>query len=204
MRLSELLTEGATGILYHTTSIENATKIVGEHFILSNANETSARHHRKQYYTIIKKRYPYYLSTSRSKVNYFKKIMVNGRRNDGMVTFVMDGNWLNRKGFITKPIDFIYQYYKNEKMMGGSYTSKTAKTPESEDRVWSKIKNIPATPELIREVHILFDENKVDEDQNFIDITKKCNKFGIPWWAYIYENEFIVMNKKMADIGSRK
>ena len=175
MRYSDIIMERATGILYHRTKLEATASILQQGvFKLSDA-----RNDKYQEQLIIKQSYPYYLSTTRSKDGSFC------RRSECPVTFVLDGEFLNQKGYITKPVDADMIWYKFRNKM-------------AEDRVWSN-KNLIPIDGVIKEIHVL-----IDFAIFYGSTSKRIRHYtidrNIPLFYYDrnYEEDFRILNKRAA------
>lgn len=175
MRANEFITEGATSIVYHYTSTVSAANVFKDgEFRLSS---TSGNRSEEQY---APKGYPYFLSTSRSKVGDYHRYA-----GSSAVMFVLDGNWLSQR-YPVKPVD----YWER------SWIHSPDRTSESEDRVFSKSPGIPIDP--IKEVHLLLkDHSEVRSPlTRFIMIESK--KRSIPTYFYTDENNWRLQNKRKA------
>jgi hypothetical protein len=168
MRINEIITEAASSIVYHYTNTMSAARIMktGE-FLLASSTGTQAE---KDYEL---PGYPYFLSTTRSKVGDYHNRYVGS----SAVMFVLNGNWLNRH-YKTKPID-----YWNRSWM---YSDGT-RTRESEDRVYSKTPEIPANAESIMSIHVLLKEQLENRSAEVRAILLSAKAQGIP--AYLYTDE---------------
>lgn len=165
MRAQEFITEGATSVLYHYTNSTNAAKILtsGE-FILSN---TAGNPSEQQY---APNGYPYFLSTTRSKVgDYHRWVGMSA------AMFVLDGNKIGQR-YPVKPID----YWER------SWQHSPDRTREAEDRVFSKTSTIPI--DSVTSVHVLI----TSQDSNRSPLTRtiliSAKKQGIKTYLYTDEN----------------
>lgn len=182
MRISELLVEKATSVLYHITSIPNLFSILNEkQFRLTSSVGTKSERE-------MNKGKMYFLSTSRTKINdytlqnsYFDSaiLVLNGdwfnRRHRGVPTDYWEGNWI-----------------KKRKIDIDSYR-------EAEDRILSDdpIIKINDLKSVIREVHIFY-ENEYDYPI-LVDRTRKAiflaKKHNIPVYVYNNKKDFVLLNK---------
>ena len=163
------LTEGASSILYHYTSTRPALRILQS----GNFELTSSMGNREET-RMAPAGYPYYLSTTRSKVgDYHARIP-----GSYAVMFVLDGGKI-AEHYKVKPVD----YWER---MWASDTSNT-RTRESEDRVFSKTPAIP-TAGIIKEIHQLVSGEPGDLRGPIVRTMAILAKTqGIP--IYFYNNE---------------
>lgn len=168
-----VLTEGATDILYHYTTPYNASKILrDDEFKLASSVGVPGE---AQY---APKGYHYFLSTTRSKIGDYHRYKTNGA-----TMFVLDGRWLGQR-YRVKPIDYWEQSWAH----AGS-----SRTRESEDRVFSKNNTIPLTP--VTAVHVFVEQNTPDTTPGNLviergrwneaqQIVKYCAERNIPVYTY--------------------
>ena len=170
MRAQEFIAEGildeaATAIVYHYCGIPAAAKILTTGvFQLSSVTGNKSE---EQYAPA---GYPYFLSTTRSKVGDYHRYT-----GSSAAMFVIDGNWLNRH-YKTKAVDYWERAWQHS---GGSRTS------ESEDRVFSKTPEIPAGG--VTAVHVLLKEQSENRSPEVRTILINAKKRGIA--AYLYTDE---------------
>lgn len=170
MRASEFVTEAildeaATAIVYHYSSVPAAAKILTTGvFQLSSVTGNKSE---EQY---APKGYPYFLSTTRSKVGDYHRYT-----GSSAVMFVIDGNWLNQH-YKTKAIDYWERSWQHS---GGDRTS------ESEDRVFSKTPEIPVNG--VTAVHVLIKEQSENRSPEVRTVLIAAKKRGIA--AYLYTDE---------------
>jgi hypothetical protein len=165
MRANEFLTESATAILYHYSSVGAASEILTSGvFQLSSTTGTRSE---EQYAPA---GYPYFLSTTRSRVGDYHRYT-----GSSAVMFVLDGTWLNRR-YKTKPIDYWERSWQHS---GGTRTS------ESEDRVFSRTPEIPI--DGVTAVHVLIKEQQEYRSPKVRTILILAKKRGIA--AYLYTDE---------------
>lgn len=176
----EQLTEAASAIVYHYTNTAAAARILtsGE-FLLASSTGTQAE---KDYEV---PGYPYFLSTTRSKVGDYHNRYVGS----SAVMFVLNGSWLNQN-YKTKPID-----YWNRAWM---YDTSGQRTREAEDRVYSKTPNIPANAESILEVHVLLKEQQENRSPEVRTVLLSAKKQGIPAYLYTDETAWKLQDKRKA------
>jgi len=161
----EILDEAATAIVYHYSSVPAAAKILASGvFQLSSITGNKSE---EQY---APKGYPYFLSTTRSKVGDYHRFT-----SSSAVMFVIDGNWLNQH-YKTKAIDYWDRAWQHS---GGDRTS------ESEDRVFSKTPEIPING--VTAVHVLLKEQLEKRSPEVRTILITAKKRGIA--AYLYTDE---------------
>jgi hypothetical protein len=151
MRLSEInsrdvITEGLSDILYHSTSLRSAYSIVknNEFKLTSDMGMESEQQYRKS------KDSSYYLSTARSKTGSYH---LRDYYAQGHTLFVLDGRKLsaNHAG---GAID----YWSSGRRAAGS--------SEMEDRVYSNSPTISPALKFIQEIHIILtvDHDKIPQD----------------------------------------
>jgi len=176
-QLPDQLDEGASSILYHYTSPMPALKILqsGEFELTSSIGSPSEA-------KINPKGYPYFLSTTRSKVGDYHA------RHPGSfaVMFVLDGNRLSQN-YKVKPVDY----------WEGMWQSDTSgqRTRESEDRVFSKTPSIPIAG-IVKEIHQLV----TDHDEFRSPVIRKlaiiAKVEGIPIYFYTNKESWLTQNPK--------
>jgi hypothetical protein len=125
--------------------------------------------------------YPYFLSTTRSKVGDYHRYT-----GDSAVMFVLDGNWLNQR-YKTKPVDYWDRSWNHP----GSQ-----RTSESEDRVYSKTPDMPT--DGITAVHILLKEQHDYRSPEVRTILITAKKRGIPAYLYTDENAWRLQDTRKA------
>jgi len=176
-QLPDQLDEGASSILYHYTSPMPALKILqsGEFELTSSIGSPSEA-------KINPQGYPYFLSTTRSKVGDYHA------RHPGSfaVMFVLDGNRLSQN-YKVKPVDY----------WEGMWQSDTSgqRTRESEDRVFSKTPSIPIAG-IVKEIHQLV----TDHDEFRSPVIRKlaiiAKVEGIPIYFYTNKESWLTQNPK--------
>lgn len=164
MRATEFIIEAATDTVYHYTSSVGAAQILrNQAFKLSIATGNPSEE------SYAPKGYPYFFSTSRSKVGDYHRYVGSGG-----VMFVLDGQWLSQR-YPVKPID----YWER------AWQSSPDRSSESEDRVFSKTSEIPLTG--VKSIHVLLTEQHPSRSALSREILILSRKLGIP--AYFYTNE---------------
>lgn len=179
MKINEVLLESASSIVYHYTNTAAAARILtsGE-FLLASSTGTQA----EQGYAI--PGYPYFLSTTRSKVGDYHNRYVG----NSAVMFVLNGNWLNHN-YKTKPID----YWDRSWLHSGGTRDR-----ESEDRVYSRTPEIPANANSILEVHVLINEQQEYRSPEVRTVLLSAKKQGIPAFLYTDEKSWKLQDKRKA------
>lgn len=174
----EHIEEGATSVLYHYTSGRPALKILqtGEFELTSSYGNKSEE-------KITPPGYPYYMSTTRSKVGDYH-VRYPGSH---AVMFVLDGNKIAQR-YKVKPVDYWERMWASDES--------NQRTRESEDRVYSKTPTIPA--DSIKEIHQLVmgkDEHRGPVIRNMAILAKKR---GIPIFFYTDEDSWVLQDKRKA------
>jgi len=160
------LDEGASSLLYHYAGIISARDIIVDGaFKLSSITGNRSE---EQY---APSGYPYFLSTTRSKVGDYHRYV-----GSGAVMFVLDGDWFGQR-YPVKPID----YWERSWLQSGG-----TRTRESEDRVFSKTSEIPI--DGVKAVHVLMKEASEVRSPASRDLLISAKKRGIPAFLYIDEN----------------
>lgn len=163
MKLLELF-ESISREVYHYTRLGPAATIVssGEFKLGSSIGN-------KQEEKFAPKGYPYFLSTSRSKVGGYHK-----DPGPDAVLFVLDGNWYNAK-YKGGPVDY-----------WGDRHNQYGRTSEAEDRIFSKEPNIPI--DGVTAIHIYLNPSK---DRAYAYTAQYARKLmvdakvkGIPTYLY--------------------
>jgi len=177
VRAQEFLTEAASSILYHYTTTAAAARILtsGE-FLLASSTGTQAE---KQYEI---PGYPYFLSTTRSRVGDYHNRYVG----NSAVMFVLNGSWLNYN-YKTRAID----YWDRSWLHSGGTRDR-----ESEDRVYSRTPEIPATADSILEVHVLIKEQQEYRSPEVRTVLLSAKKQGIPAFLYTDETAWKLQDKR--------
>ena len=171
-----MIDEGASSILYHYTSVRPALKILqtGEFELTSSYGNKSEE-------KITPPGYPYYMSTTRSKVGDYHSRYPGSHA----VMFVLDGDKIAQK-YKVKPVDYWEGMWQKD--------TSNQRTRESEDRVYSKTPTIPA--DSVLEIHQLVmaqDENRGPFVRNMAILAKKK---GIPIFFYVDQNAWLLQDKR--------
>lgn len=164
MKINEILTEGATDILYHYTSTHNAAKV-----LRAGAFELSSVVGNKSEEQYAPPGMPYFFSTTRSRVGDYHRYA-----GSSAVMFVLNGQWLQQR-YRVKPIDYWERAWQHA----------PDRTRESEDRVFSKDPTIPIA--CVTAVHVLLKEQHEARSALTRDILITAKKQGLP--AYLYTDE---------------
>jgi hypothetical protein len=161
MNIKEILIEAATSVVYHYSSVYNADKILKDGaFRLSSTvgNRSEAGY--------APKGYPYFLSTTRSKVGDYHRYVGSGG-----VMFVLDGNWLSSR-YPVKPIDYWNRAWQHS----------PDRTREAEDRVFSKQASIPI--DCVTAIHVFLEGQEDRHSARVRGILLQAKKLGIRTYLY--------------------
>ena len=176
MRAHEFITEGLSSKLYHYTTIPHALSILKDGaFKLASVVGSSHEH------TINPTKYPYFLSTTRTKHGGYHDPYDQG------VMFNLDGNYYQQhyKGM---PVD-----YWGDKHLQHKYGRKH----EAEDRIVSKSPSIPV--DGVSEIHIFLSE-KLEKDSKIPQYARNlmilAKQRGIK--CFIYTDKSAWMNQQTA------
>jgi len=164
MLINEVITEGATPVLFHYAGITSARDILRDGvFKLSSTtgNPSEAGY--------APKGYQYFLSTTRSKVGDYHRYV-----GSGAAMFVLDGTWFAQR-YPVKPIDYWERAWQHS----------PDRTRESEDRVFSKDNEIPI--DGVRALHVLMKEQSEVRSPATREMLIAAKQRGIP--AYLYMDE---------------
>jgi hypothetical protein len=162
---AEVLDEGASSVLYHYTSPSPALRILqsGKFELTSSVGSpTEAK--------IAPKGYPYYLSTTRSKVGDYHARTPGSHA----VMFVLDGTKIAHN-YKVKPVDYWEGMWTRD--------NSNERTRESEDRVYSKTPQIPAI-EFIKEIHQLVSDQDDYRSPVIRNMAILAKRQGIPVYFY--------------------
>jgi hypothetical protein len=168
MRWNDLLTESASKTLFHTTTLINATLGILQS---GNFKMSSMTGDPVEMSTSLVKGYPYYLSTARSKHNYFAELQY-GLQRPGTTTFNLDGDIINRH-YKATPVD----YFRSGGHAGGS--------DEKEDRVFSKKPLLPIN--CVTEIHVYAGHHMLMDPTMSLKLRKVAilaKRRGIPIYFY--------------------
>ena len=204
MKLTEILNERASAVLYHFTTVGNATGILESGVFRLSADQ--------QRYNPKAKRFPYYMSAARSKKSGIHNFTVTNQGNDMWIhpnaVFILDGEWFNRNPKVTaKPIeidnynpDFTSPKFRYDRVIAREYQKSMM-----EDRIWSMENELPN--DSIVELHFTnkyyrnpLHMNKADSiDLNDLyELTELANLKRIPWWMYNEAKDIMHLNKARA------
>lgn len=180
MKVSELLSEGISQIVYHYTNLRALTKLLStDTFNLTADIGTGSEQ------DIRRKTKFYYLSTTRHKLGGYN---LNPYRSGIMLK--LDGKKLNQR-YSGDPVDY----------WGEEFRKINPTKAEAEDRIFSKEPSIPNAKQYIMEVHILFDESKDISDMEISSLRKiaiDLKKSNIPYYIYSDSKNFLLQNKNKA------
>ena len=171
----DTLTEGATSVLYHYTGTPNALRI-----LQSGVFELSSTVGNKSEEQYAPKGYPYFFSTTRSKVGDYHRYVGTGG-----VMFVLDGDWFSQR-YPVKPIDYWERMWQHS----------PDRTRESEDRVFAKEATIPING--VRAVHVLLKEQNETRSPQTRQILILAKKAGIPTYLYTDEKAWRLQDTRKA------
>ncbi len=167
MNPQQILSEAHSSILYHYSSLYNASEILrsGKFHLSSTSGNPSEKAYAPE-------GYPYFLSTSRTRVGDYSRFVSNSG-----VMFVLDGTRISAH-YPVRPIDYWERAWLH---------SNGSRSRESEDRIFSKKSTMPLS--IISEIHLLLKEPEVNRGQSararqlMIDSKKR----NIP--IYLYKDE---------------
>lgn len=171
----EIVTEGATSVLYHYTGTPSALRI-----LQSGAFELSSVVGNRSEEQYAPKGYQYFFSTTRSRVGDYHRYVGTGG-----VMFVLDGNWFSQR-YPVKPIDYWDRAWQHS----------PDRTRESEDRVFAKEPSIPITG--VRAVHVLLKEQSETRSPETRQILILAKKAGIPTYLYTDERAWRLQDTRNA------
>jgi len=181
MKISDLLLEGISPILYHATSLPTLKKILdSDTFRLTP--DIGTRHEKG----LRKGDKVYYMSTSRSKTGDYHYPV--SKHANGQSVIVLDGRKLMADGYSGQSMDYWGAGWGKDEM---------------EDRIFSKKPNIPDAKKYIKEVHtyINLDADTDRYDQRVRDARKVAidlHKDGIPFYVYTDPKNLNLLNKNKA------
>jgi hypothetical protein len=171
-----ILDEAATSIVYHYSGVSAAAKI-----LTNGVFQLSSVTGNKSEEKYAPPGYPYFLSTTRSKVGDYHRYT-----GSSAVMFVIDGNWLNRH-YKTKAVDYWERSWQH---------SNGTRTSESEDRVFSKTPEIPI--DGVVAVHVLLKEHSENRSPEVRTILINAKKQGISAYLYTDENAWRLQDTRKA------
>lgn len=176
MKSTEFLTERASAILFHYTTIRAGLKILQSgNFELSSVTGNRTE---EQYAPA---GYSYFLSLTRTITGDYHRFV-----GSSAVMFKLNGDWFNSR-YIVKPIDYWDRAWLH---------SNGTRSRESEDRVFSKEHTIPITPVI--EVHVLLKEQDEYRSPQTRQILILARRQGLPAFFYTDEAAWRLMDKRRA------
>ena len=178
MQISNIILEKHyTGPLYHATSIPITKRIADTGKLLLSYAGEPGKNSSTELKTLQRKskekQFKYYLSTSRNKLNDYRK------QSGLYVTLIFNPNFFkNNPNFIIEPIDFYY--YASDK----EWFDKNRRG-EVEERIWGRVDYAPL--DCVIEMHTLINYDSHDiTTENLITPYKKFNEMNIK--TYYYDN----------------
>jgi hypothetical protein len=146
MRVTELLTEALSSIVYHYTRLSSALHILqnGKFELSSVLGSVEQQYAPKDHF--------YFLSTTRTKLGGYHQSV-----SSDAVIFVLDGNWYNQR-YRAKSID--YWGNRNPSIIAH-------RTHEAEDRLFSKESSIPIDGVIAIHVYVRPPESDKDRDSEW-------------------------------------
>ena len=176
MKMMQILTEGLSDILYHSTSLYNVLRILKSNRLqltpdIGTDAETGLR----------KKNKIYYMSFARSKMgDYHSPSKYAGN----LSLLVVDGRQLKQDGYSGSPVDYWGWGDKDE----------------MEDRLYSKQPYIEDAAKYITEIHTYYnpegsEENKAKSIRWMRSAYIMAKKLGIPMYVYDDVEAFKLLNK---------
>jgi len=173
MRAHDFLTERATSILFHYTSIGHALSIVKSGlFQLSSVTGAKSEE------SYAPPGHPFFLSLSRTSHGDYHNYVGSGG-----VLFKLNGDWFNSR-YIVKPID----YWER------SWIHSPGRTREAEDRVFSKDPTMPA--DAIMEIHLLLTQREEFRSPRARELMIVAKKRGIPIFLYTDDKAWRLLDKR--------
>jgi hypothetical protein len=174
---TEQICEGLSQVLYHSTSLLNASKIVSSNqFQLAStyANDSEMSAGSKKLF---------FLSTTRSKTGGFT--MSNAYPHDaGNALLVLDGRALGNN-YTGDPVEY----------WGREFLNHAPEKNEMEDRVYNDSPTIPDATKYIKSIHILFKETLNSRARTALIVLKKA---GIPVWLYQDAKAYVLQDTRHA------
>ena len=184
----DIIVERATDVLYHATGITSARNILRDG-VFKLTPSTGSQVERK--YEVPGR--PYFLSTTRSRVGDYHRYAGSAR-----VMFVLNGDWFNLKGYITKPVDYWYSGKTPDELKRGEWRQidpenkkpmwsySPERTSESEDRIYSETNTIPI--DAVTTVHVYIREPDERLGAVIRQILIDAKKRGIKTYLYNDDN----------------
>ena len=208
MRFKDILQERrASSVLFHFTTVNNATSILQSDEFRLSAGQTK--------YNPYMRKFPYYMSAARSPKSAIHTYTVIDNTTDKWVYpnagFVLDGEWFNRNpNCVSSPIE-VDNYDPQYQSKGPRYrhrvNAREVQRSMFEDRIWCKTNELPATTGMIKELHFVdkYYYKKEDEDVapnideiEIVKLISVAKDAGIPWWLYGSTNDITTLNKTRA------
>jgi Protein of unknown function (DUF5661) len=174
---AEVLDEGASSVLYHYTSPRPAFRI-----LQSGKFELTSSVGSREETKLAPKGYPYYMSTTRSKVGDYHSRIPGSHA----VMFVLDGNKI-AQNYKVKPVDYWEGMWQRD--------NSNQRTRESEDRVFSKNPTIP-TDGIIKEIHQLITDHDEFRSPVIRNIAILAKTQGIPIYFYTDKDSWLTQSPK--------
>lgn len=164
MKYSEILTEGASDILYHKTSINAALDILrsGEFKLTSSIGSDIEA-------SMAVEGMPYFLSTTRTKVGDYHRYV-----GDSAAMFVLDGRKIGND-YKVEPVDYWERMWLHNR----------ERTRESEDRIYSKKNTMSA--KYVTELHVLLQSQSDNRSEIARQLLIAAKTRGIK--TYLYNDE---------------
>lgn len=176
---SKIFEKNYSGALYHATDRLSGYNIINNRNI--NLTEAPPGGREIEYSPKKDKGYKYYLSTSRDKLNSYRKHNVRNL----YVTLVLNPNSFRKQGYSIVPMNYF------------GYSS-TSRREEAEERIWSKTGTIEFNSTNIPEIHIYIATSSIPTMQMIYKHQDDIKELGIQ--AYYYDNyaKYLLMDKKYA------
>ena len=172
--IKEELNEGISSVLYHYTRLHTAVKILNENrFILTSSigNRSEEK--------LMPKGYPYYLSTTRTKMGGYHHTPYNGE-----VIFNLDGDWYNKR------------YKGNSVDYWGDRHNDYGRVSEAEDRIFSKTPTIPTTGITSIHVYLTLDKQLQFYTEDVRLLFRLAKTKGIPISLYNDPKAWLLQDPK--------
>lgn len=168
MKISQIINEGATDILYHFSPIYGALQILKDgHFKLSTSYGDYTE-------TLTKRDFPYFLSTTRTIAGKYHRNKVKRYSSRGGVMFVLDGRRIGND-YHTKAVDYYGDNTSGKALRGTGQA-------EAEDRIFSKKNTMPLT--YVNEIHVFNERTTRNENPNIRQIFMLAKMRGIQTYFY--------------------
>lgn len=187
MKISELLFEGATDVLYHYMTTGAAVRtLIDNHYSLESSTGMDAEERWQP------KGKHWYLATTRSKVGDYTV----RNANDSGAVFEIDGRWIGQR-YSTTPMD----YWEGDYRPSAHNRGPEARTSESEDRIFSATHSIPLRGSTVA-IHVFI--KPLDKLEKYSDperhgyraaevrrIIQLAEARGIPVYLYDDKNKWM-------------